>query len=87
MYIACISGILYPVSVQKAKTAQQENKIVGKKATPPKRGMARLCNFRSSGISNSFLRKEIIKIWGMMKRATLAEMANAKITNTKCILI
>ena len=41
-YDTCKSEILYPVKERKANTRQQENNIVGKKETPPKRGIALL---------------------------------------------
>ena len=80
-YIVCTVEILYPVKVRNANTIQQENNIVGKKETPPKRGIARLCIFLSSGISNSFLRREIMRMRGIISHAIQTEITKAKIIN------
>ena len=49
----------YPVKVRRARTALHESSIVGKKETPPNRGIARLCTLHSSRISNSFFLNDI----------------------------
>lgn len=68
------------------KRIQQESNIVGKKATPPNRGMACLCIFRSFGTSNNFLCNEIIKIRGIISRETPTEITKDIIINIKFII-
>ena len=74
MYADCSNEMLYPDNARNAKTAQHDRRIVGKKATPPKRGIARLCTLRSSGISNNRLWNEIIKMRGIISLAIQAEI-------------
>lgn len=47
------------------------NNMAGKKETPPKRETGFLCTFRISGVSNNLLRREMIKIRGMIIRARI----------------
>ena len=87
MYAADNAEMPYPIKERSVSTEQQESNIVGKKETPPRRGIARLCTFLSSGISNSFFRNEISKIRGIIRRAIHTEIAKAMIINTIFILI
>ena len=81
IYVANNIEIPYPVKARSARTTLQESKIVGKNETPPNRGIARLCTFLSSGISNSFFRKEINRMRGIISLATQTEITKAIIIN------
>lgn len=56
--------------------------MTGKKDTPPKRDTGLLCTLRASGVSNKRLRREIIKIRGMMIRARTTAIRKPEKTNT-----
>lgn len=51
--------------------------MAGKKETPPSRDTGLLCTFRASGVSNRRLRREMIKIRGMMIQAKTTAIRKA----------
>jgi len=61
-------------------TKQKENKMVGKKDTPPRRGIAFVCTFRASGISYNFFFIDISRILGISIHARNAEITKAEVT-------
>ena len=52
---------------------------MGKKETPPSRGMALLWTLRESGMSKSFLRIEMSRMRGISMRAMNTDMTKASI--------
>lgn len=64
------------------------NKIAGKKETPPKRETGFLCTFRISGASNNLLRREMVKIRGMIALdIIIANINPPRKIKTTCIFI
>ena len=59
--------------------SKQDN---GKKETPPSRDTGLLCTFRASGVSNRRLRREMIKIRGIMIRARTTAIRKPQNTTT-----
>lgn len=75
--VNCGSG-RYPDKIRRAVKKQVVQRMTGKNVTPPSLGMGRLWIFRASGASKSRLRREIIRMFGMMIRPrTIAVMKAA----------
>lgn len=62
-------------SIDKAESKQGG----GENDTPPNRGIALLCILRSSGMSKSFLRRDINRIRGIRIRAITADIRKVRI--------